>query len=550
MPVKLIDLVRRFDTGEILLPMMQRDYVWRPAKVVNLLDSLYRRWPIGCFYIWNTTQFQPQKTRAGASNPTRRSIDGFYGFLLDGQQRLTSLSLAIAGDAAESFGTCAFFDVDKERFFLGDSNKTVKKRIDAADPGLVPLHDLVGDQDADSKALQTTIQRVIEGLMEWKRLDATSDTAIQYRTRLGKAATILQQNAVCEEFHNDHVEEAILLFARLNKGGTTLSAGDVEAARLSQEATAHIVDPMRDFVRDPNLLALGFNFSFVTRALVTIHRGSSSFTKLPNNWASSAEEIDASWRAAENGLQYAATLAREELGWATRRWLPSVNALIPIAYLFKNHTGSPSKEERESLKLYLLLSGLRGLFRGAVETSINTFVNPIKIADVNTKNRALLLVNRIPQNRLFKIKPDDIKSTTGMYSPLMQIYLSYLISKNAKSWPSGRSIREVAGGRIPGDPLAVHHIFPRKYMTSLGLPPEQFNTMANYAILAQSDNAELADRAPAEAYAKLSPQERNMASTQIFFRISDELLDPQAYDEFLDHRAKRLAEALNVFLDL
>ena len=105
-------------------------------------------------------------------------------------------------------------------------------------------------------------------------------------------------------------------------------------------------------------------------------------------------------------------------------------------------------------------------------------------------------------------------------------------------------------GLIPEDPLAVHHIFPRKYMTSLGLPPEQFNTMANYAILAQSDNAALADRAPAEAYAELSTQERNMASAQMFFRISDELLDPQAYDEFLDRRAKRLAEALNKFLDL
>ena len=87
-------------------------------------------------------------------------------------------------------------------------------------------------------------------------------------------------------------------------------------------------------------------------------------------------------------------------------------------------------------------------------------------------------------------------------------------------------------------------------MTSLYLPPERFNTMANYAILAQSDNAELADRAPAEAYAKLSPQERSMASAQLFFRISDELLDPQAYDEFLDRRAKSLAEALNIFLDL
>jgi Protein of unknown function DUF262 len=47
MGVTLSDLVERFDSGEIRLPLMQREYVWRPKKGVRLLDSLYRRWPIG-----------------------------------------------------------------------------------------------------------------------------------------------------------------------------------------------------------------------------------------------------------------------------------------------------------------------------------------------------------------------------------------------------------------------------------------------------------------------------------------------------------------------
>ena len=43
---KLIDLVCKFDSGVVELPLMQRDYVWPAAKVVDLLDSLYKRWPI------------------------------------------------------------------------------------------------------------------------------------------------------------------------------------------------------------------------------------------------------------------------------------------------------------------------------------------------------------------------------------------------------------------------------------------------------------------------------------------------------------------------
>jgi hypothetical protein len=111
-------------------------------------------------------------------------------------------------------------------------------------------------------------------------------------------------------------------------------------------------------------------------------------------------------------------------------------------------------------------------------------------------------------------------------------------------------IGEIALGKVSGDSLAVHHIFPKKYMTSLGRPPEDYNVMANYAVLLQSDNAELGDAPPAEMYSGLSAQERSMASTQLFLRGQDDLLNQENYDEFIEHRSKLLAEALNAFLRL
>ena len=137
-----------------------------------------------------------------------------------------------------------------------------------------------------------------------------------------------------------------------------------------------------------------------------------------------------------------------------------------------------------------------------------------------------------------------------MYSPLMQVYLAYLISRDARSWPSGRRAWDVVHDDAVDDPVAVHHIFPKKYMQAYEIAPEQLNTMANYAILAQSDNAELSDREPMAAYQALSPQERGYAEEQLFFRASPERLHQKAYDEFLDFRAKKLAAALNEYLGL
>ena len=550
MDIRIIDLVRRFDSGEIRLPLMQREYVWKPVKVVKLLDSLYKRWPIGCFYVWHTRHDRPAKERRDGRQVSVRSLDNFYGFLLDGQQRLTSLSRAIAGPAEGHTSTRAFFDVENKQFFLGHMRKTIQKRVESEDPALVPLSELILPEGADEVRHQENIDAMVERLMDRRRTGRGGGRGAEYRVRLRHVAIMLHVQALCEEFRDEHEENAIELFARLNKGGTSLSAGDVEAARLSQEATQHIVGPMRDFVHEPAQHALGLNFVFVTRALVTIHRGNSSFASLPKSWASNPKDLMDSWLKTERGLRYACDLVREELGWTNRRWLPSVNALIPVAYLFKDGRGEPTRAEREHLKRLLLLTGFRGYFRGTVETAINTLINPLRDGVPRGRNRAALMVAKIPQNRLYKIKPEDVKGASGMYSPLMQTYLSYLVARGARSWPSCRPVGEIAGRSVAGDMLAVHHIFPKKFMQQFDLPVEKTNTAANYAILSQADNAELGDRDPSVVFRRLTREQREAASEQLFIRTWDELLSYEAYDEFVERRAKELAERLNEFLGL
>jgi len=88
----LRDMVRDFHVGAILLPQFQRDYVWKPTKIRNLLDSLLRGFPIGGFYLW-----RPQGGNVDAKpkgGGLQRIEASFVGYLIDGQQRLTSLEAA------------------------------------------------------------------------------------------------------------------------------------------------------------------------------------------------------------------------------------------------------------------------------------------------------------------------------------------------------------------------------------------------------------------------------------------------------------------------
>ncbi|MBR0778314.1 DUF262 domain-containing protein [Bradyrhizobium diazoefficiens] len=550
MDVMVSDLVHRFDVGEIRLPIMQRDYVWKPKKVVKLLDSLYRGWPIGSFYVWQTQDDQPVKQRAGGVTPQRR-LDGFYGFLLDGQQRLTSLSLAVRSESDGSLESRAFFDLENEQFFLGRMRKTIDKRIEAQDALIVPLSDIVPNSRDGEAQLQRSIERIIQSLKDQGKLGRANRSELAYRERLQKLATLFKRRALCEDFPDEEEEHAFELFSRLNKGGTSLSAGDVEAARLASAATKKIVEPMRAVATERDMRALGVNFIFLLRCLVTVHRGNCSFSKLPRSWADDTGEVESSWRSTEKAVRTAVQLVQSELGWTTRRWLPSTNALIPVVYLLaKNGKSTIKGKDLDYVRRYLLISGLRSLFRGATETAVNSYVNAVRNTKGDLSRHCRSLFEKIPKNRLYKIRKDEVRNASGLYSPQMQTYLAYLYSQDVKSWPSGRSLRQILHEGLPSDPLAVHHIFPKKFMQDLDFPVDRLNTTANYAILSQADNSQLGDSDPFDAWRALKQNQKECASKQLFFVAKDDYLKREAYEDFVDFRAEKIAEALNEYLGL
>ena len=384
---KLINLVHKFDSGVIELPLMQRDYVWPAAKVVSLLDSLYRGWPIGIFYIWQTPSHQLIRASAVHRRVGAKIPEPFRGYLLDGQQRLTSLSRALEDKLGDNLATRAFFDIRKSVFVMGKRTKTIEKRIALDDPTLIELSRLIPKADGSlierEKEREKTFQEILDKLIDKGVIKDTADAKAEYRHKLNTVATMLDKDAPCEDFKtgdtDDDLDNAIELFKRLNKGGKTLSRGDAEAATLTHRATAVIVPKMRQFVQSDYQRRLGLNFVFATRALITVHRDSSSFSKLPKNWAMSGKDITESWKGTERGLGQVIEFVRGELGWTSRRWLPSANALIPLVYLLRDRQNGFLSNEGMDVRRYLFITGVRGLFRGSVESTINSYVSVVRV---------------------------------------------------------------------------------------------------------------------------------------------------------------------------
>src|SRR3989338_7973553 len=91
--ISVQELVDKVQRGDLILPEMQRRYVWTGTRVRDLLDSLYRSYPSGTILVWETDENIDTRNLAVATNRNPTSSQRLL--LLDGQQRLTSLTAVL-----------------------------------------------------------------------------------------------------------------------------------------------------------------------------------------------------------------------------------------------------------------------------------------------------------------------------------------------------------------------------------------------------------------------------------------------------------------------
>jgi hypothetical protein len=107
----LLDRARSDDGVTVVIPELQRPYVWTPNQVALLVDSLIRGWPFGTLLMWRVKHEEldgiphrpfwrtiDRTENEEGTTAMRRNPPATYHMVLDGQQRLQSLLLALGGD--------------------------------------------------------------------------------------------------------------------------------------------------------------------------------------------------------------------------------------------------------------------------------------------------------------------------------------------------------------------------------------------------------------------------------------------------------------------
>ena len=90
-------LISDIEKGILKIPQFQRDFVWTREKSAKLLDSIFKGYPIGTFILWKTKESLRSIRNLGNANLPVTPEGDYIQYVLDGQQRLTSLFASIKG---------------------------------------------------------------------------------------------------------------------------------------------------------------------------------------------------------------------------------------------------------------------------------------------------------------------------------------------------------------------------------------------------------------------------------------------------------------------
>ena len=217
---KYSDLISETQKGIIKIPKFQRDFVWSIDKTAKLLDSILKGYPIGTFILWQTNERINEIKNVGNLEipPTPEGTKVQY--VLDGQQRITSLYAAYLGAKIQKIGEKKSTDYSDIVVNLDtDINENGDQVISAEPTGerYISLNDVLNFSFSKAKALSDKFSEE-----ELERIDGYSTAFKTY-----EFSTVV--------LRKEDIDSAIEVFTRINTGGQTLTLFEIISAKTYDE---------------------------------------------------------------------------------------------------------------------------------------------------------------------------------------------------------------------------------------------------------------------------------------------------------------------------
>ena len=500
---QILSLLQDIEYGRTVLPEIQREYVWSEQKARDLVDSLYKKFPIGAILLWRPKAVSDFRLLEGQENASK---DPDW-LILDGQQRLTSLGQIRDGSI-------------KIRFHIDDEIFSVENRAIAAVPKWIRVDDIW------KKGSATILQNLSQAL------GLSMDQVFQnYMQKIQAIEEILNQNIPVFEIREEVYSRVAEMYMRLNAQGTKLRKAEINLAlivlkfpKIFYERLSKLVEEFEGWELDTN---------FFLRCFVCVSTNQSKYEPLRKYLEKTTQdEVLANLQKISEHLNNTFNFITSHFGINednNLKLIPSEIALISLMMYFIKTGGKIStSSELEKLSLWFYAASHYGRYSGTTESVLNVDLralkepDPIKVWLASIKRERGSLEMRELNGRI---------NSTNLFS----LYHA-LRTNNALDWWSGTSLNNTSN-------IEFHHIFPKKVLRNARYPDNQINDIRNIAIVSRKANRKISAMKP-EEYFEIEIKDKNRLYSQ-FVPSDKKYWKVENYLEFLEQREKNIMDHLN-----
>lgn len=565
-PRSLFRMLEDIERRDLLLPHIQRPFVWDDEQMVRLFDSLMRNYPIQTLLFWRTRE--PIKARRFMELLDRDAdLSTLYDavksgsevektFVLDGQQRLQTLYALFRGTllSPEHRELGAYVDVTQGGEALDGSDLLYRVEFRSEPPEL-PLYRLRNLVERDAQKDAATIAYdLIDNLPVIGYGASAESTKLRNRQ---VHQNIAQLRSLLREEQHFWVEEldgvanryeyrkVLDIFVRVNSGGTKLTASDLMFAAMKEgwedieENTEQAVDMLNLGDR------LKFEANFPLKCLLVAHGDGAEthdVTKFTGTRGEQLlERLQASWDRAEAAFKELRDFIENDLRLFSDRVVRSYNAFAPL-FDFLYHNRKPNEGSRARMRAYLHKAQVFNWFGASGDATINA-LHAI-VGQPLLDGFPLDAVLEYFKRRGFQT---TISDNTLSDNRLRAILLSIVYVDR-----SGTSPFNV---RFKGNEPHVDHIYPQSMLrTRLGQYSVHINDIGNLRYVGATDNVRKRAELPASYFTRLRRDGIDVGRHLLVDEFADDperlRFDGETFKDFRQRRRSEILRTLKRVVDL
>lgn len=517
-------LFAEIEKGEIKIPQFQRDFVWGIRKSASLIDSIIKGYPIGSFILWKTKERLRSIKRIGGLDLPEPPTGEVVSYVLDGQQRLTSLFACLKGLSIQrDAGTDNFADI-----YINLLSKEDEQIV-------CTLSELKGngiDPEQTNSCIKVT--ELLYG--DFAKLASFPK---EYHVTMEKYKKHINgYNYSIIQIQDTPIDIATEIFTRINVSGQPLTLFQIMVAKTYEEKSFELSQKFSELIES----LTGINYETLSDATVLqiIALILRNDCKRKTILELGKKEFIETWGNVVSALEDAAEYFRNTYRIPVSHLLPYNALFVPFAYFFYHKKDKPSAEQKRYLEDFFWRCSLSSRYSSAVESKLT---QDIKRIDLILQNESPdydwpidITANFIIKNGWFSASRSYIKAILCLYA----FFEPKSFNDNSKVNISNDWLKQANSKNY-------HHFFPRAFLRTKGVDEQRINNIINITIVDDFLNKrKIRAQAPSiymETFANENPDLSITMRTHLM-DVEGFGIETDDYDTFIQKRAESVSKAL------